>query len=150
MIKTVNSLFYHVAFAIGDDSRRITRDLREDLFAQIAWTVRSHGGSLIELGGISDHVHLLLRLGSEHSLADAVRVIKVDSARWINRSSNGGRRFSWQPGFAAFSVGEPQLGAIVDYLRRHERLHRSRSFSAELAALAGRGRWSQEEGAPFG
>jgi REP element-mobilizing transposase RayT len=150
MVGTVTNLIYHVVFGIHPGSRRITRDLREDLYQFIGNTVHSHGGSLIQIGGTTDHVHLLLQLRSEHSVSDTVLVVKSTAARWMEQRRNGHRRFAWQPGFGAFSVGESQLPAVSRWLRGQERHHHSLTFRDELIALLWQHRVALEGGLAVG
>lgn len=53
------------------------------------------------IGGMDDHIHLLLQIPPVLSLAKAVNVIKANSSRWMN---DLGRQFAWQQGYGAFSV----------------------------------------------
>jgi len=135
MVGTVSNLIYHVVFGIEDGSRRITRDLREDLFVFIANTVHGHGGALLEVAGTPDHVHLLVQLRTEHSVSGAVCLVKASTARWMDRRSNGHRPFRWRPGFGAFSVSESQLPAVTRWLRGQDRHHQSHSYRDELLIL---------------
>lgn len=135
MVGTVSNLIYHVVFGIDELGRRITRDLREDLYVFIGNTVHGHGGALLEVGGTTDHIHLLVQLRSEHSVGDAVRLVKSCSTRWMARRSNGNRPFAWQSGFGAFSLGEAQLPAVSRWLRGQERYHQTHTFRDELRAL---------------
>jgi REP element-mobilizing transposase RayT len=149
MIETVSNLICHVVFGIAEDSRRITRDLREDLYVFVGNITYGHGGVLIEIGGRPDHLHLLLQLRSEHSVSEAVHIIKTSTAQWMERHRNGHRRFAWQPGFAAFSIGESQLPAIAHWLRNHDQHHERHTFRDELVALLRQHRVTLEGGVPM-
>jgi REP element-mobilizing transposase RayT len=135
MIGSISNLVYHVVFGVQNQSRRITRDLKEELYAFIGNTVHSHGGAVLEIGGTPDHLHLLLQLRTEHAVCDSVWLIKSTSARWMDRRARDGRRFAWQPGFGAFTVGEAQLPAVRRWLRDQARHHRGHSFGDELMVL---------------
>ena len=135
MFGTVSNLICHVVFGIAGDSRRITREVREDLYLYVGNTIHGHGAALIEIGGRPDHIHLLLQLRSEHSVSGAVRLIKISSARWMERHRNGHHRSAWQPGFAAFSIGESQIPALSHWLRNHDRCGERQLFRDELVAL---------------
>ena len=89
---------------------------------------------LIAIGGMPDHVHLVARVPTNLSVADAVRTIKANSSKWINRREKG-MRFGWQRGYGAFSVSESQTPRVVQYVREQERHHRGRSFEQELESL---------------
>jgi REP element-mobilizing transposase RayT len=87
---------------------------------------------LLELGcptriinGMPDHLHLLFLQHPSRSMAEIVRRIKGNSSNWINQQRLCAARFSWQPGYAAFSVSESQVQRVFDYIR-HQRQHHGR------------------------
>jgi REP element-mobilizing transposase RayT len=149
MFGTVSNLICHVVFGIAEDSRRITRDVREDLYLYVGNTIHCHGAALIEIAGRPDHLHLLLQLRSEHSVSRAVLLIKTSSAQWMERHRDGHRPFSWRPGFAAFSIGESQIPALSHWLRNHDRCGDRQLFSDELVALLRQHRVTLGGGVPM-
>lgn len=64
--------------------------------------------------------------------------LKKDSSKWIKTNGTAFRHFHWQDGYAAFSIGESQVGAVTDYIRGQKERHKSMSFEDELVALAER------------
>jgi REP element-mobilizing transposase RayT len=91
------------------------------------------GWTAIAVGGIADHVHILLLLPPTMALSTAVQKIKANSSRWIHEQT--GRRFEWQEGYAAFSVSISQTNATVDYILRQKEHHQRREFGEELAKI---------------
>ena len=88
----------------------------------------------ITIGGMPDHVHLLTRVPTNLTVADAVRAVKANSSKWINeRVSN--MKFGWQRGYGAFSVSHSDMPRVIDYIRNQYRHHRVRSFKEELELL---------------
>jgi putative transposase len=61
----------------------------------------NHGFLVLANGGMADHIHLLIQLPPVLVLAEAVSVVKCNSARWMNEH---GMEFNWQQGYGAFSV----------------------------------------------
>ena len=68
------------------------------------------------LGGMPDHVHLLVSLGRESSLADFVRQVKSSSSRWIHDTIPELRGFAWQAGYAAFAVSYSHVETVKRYI----------------------------------
>jgi len=97
--------------------------------------VRELGGKLLAANGTADHVHLLMRLPPRLALADAVRVVKTNSSRWVHQSRALRRRFQWQAGYGAFSVSQSNVPEVVRYIRNQEQHHRRESFREELLAF---------------
>jgi hypothetical protein len=61
---------------------------------------------------MADHVHLLVRMPSTHSVADLARVIKTNSSRWLHEQWPQSKGFRWQTGHGAFSVSESGQDAV--------------------------------------
>jgi len=82
------------------------------------------------IGGVSDHVHLLIGLKATHRLADVVREVKSVSSRWVHEEIGRGH-FSWQEGYGAFTVSSTQVEAASDYIARQAEHHQKKSFQEE-------------------
>jgi REP element-mobilizing transposase RayT len=97
--------------------------------------VRGEGGTLLEISGISDHVHLVVRFKSEPSVATMIKIIKSKSSKWLNQQPKRPGRFEWQRGYAAFTVSASQLEKVRAYVRNQEQHHRRKTFQEELLGL---------------
>jgi len=84
------------------------------------------------IGGVEDHIHLLVEVPPMLAVAAAVRTIKSNSSKWVNELD---RRFAWQKGYAAFSVSASNIQAVERYIGRQEEHHRKISYEDELIAL---------------
>jgi hypothetical protein len=96
--------------------------------------IRELGGHPIEIGGVSDHAHLVFGLKATHRLADVVREIKSASSGWVHREV-GSSVFSWQEGYGGFTASERDLDGLLRYVRNQEEHHRQRTFEEEYRAL---------------
>ncbi len=103
---------------------------RDRLHAFLGGVVRQLDGIPEAVGGVGDHVHLLLGLGAMHRLADVIREVKSVSSRWVHEEI-GVKLFSWQEGYGAFTVGAPQCPAVRDYILNQEEHHRVKSYQEE-------------------
>jgi REP element-mobilizing transposase RayT len=81
------------------------------------------------IGGVEDHIHILLELPPTLAVSAAVRTIKSNSSKWVNEL---GRRFAWQKGYAAFSVSASNIAAVERYVRSQEQHHRKMTFEDEF------------------
>jgi len=88
---------------------------------------------LLQIGGVEDHVHILLRLSRTISLAQLVEKTKTSTSRWIKTKGPSG--FAWQAGYGAFSVGQGEADRVIRYIQGQEERHRTVSFQNELKAL---------------
>lgn len=88
----------------------------------------------LAVGGMEDHVHLLLSLPSPLSIANAMRGIKSGSSRWMHEAG-GAPGFEWQEGYGAFSIGWSQVEATLAYIAGQKEHHQKRDFQAEFVAF---------------
>lgn len=138
MPSTFSSLSYHLVFSTKLRRPLLTPEIRPRVYAYVGGLIRAEGGSLTQIGGVEDHVHLLLKLKPTHTVADFVRVLKANSSRWINEERLTEERFAWQEGYSIFSVSQSQFETVRQYLQRQEEHHAARSFSDELQQLCER------------
>ncbi len=90
---------------------------------------RELGATIIALGGVADHVHLLVRLPLTISVAQAVKDIKGSSGHLLARiAMERDTFFKWQGSYGAFSVSFRDLDMIVEYINHQEEHHAQRSL----------------------
>ncbi len=87
---------------------------------------------LLEIGGMSDHVHLLVKLSSVDKFSSFVRDIKASSSLWIHKNFPALRDFAWQEGYGSFTVSYSFLEDVQNYIRNQEQHHVSTSFDEEF------------------
>jgi REP element-mobilizing transposase RayT len=96
------------------------------------------GGKALAIGGMADHAHLLVLLPPTIAISDALRTLKANSSKWVRDSVTSvtpQHKFSWQSGYAAFSVSRSGIEEVVRYIENQEEHHRKFSLEAELLAL---------------
>jgi REP element-mobilizing transposase RayT len=103
------------------------------LHAYLAGTARQLDCECLRVGGVADHVHLAVRLATTKTAAKFVSEIKTGSSRWMKQS--GLSAFAWQRGYALFSVGPADAGALLRYIDGQGMHHRKRSFQDEMRAF---------------
>ncbi len=125
----------HIVFTTADRRPRIQEEMRDRLHSFLGGIARKNGMTAVAVGGVSDHVHVLLSLSRTTSVSKAVQLLKAGSSKWINENFPEGGRFSWQEGFGAFSIWVSQQAKTVSYIRRQEEHHRRISFAEEFRKL---------------
>lgn len=96
---------------------------------------RENGMHPIAIGGMSDHVHLLLSLPTTLSVAKAIQRIKGASSAWVNTTLPVAGQFAWQTGYGAFSVSVSQLPVVVTYIENQEEHHQVHRFKDEYVSM---------------
>ena len=113
MPSTYLSLHYHLVFGTKDRSPLIASAWRGRLHDYLGGTLRGLAGFPDTIGGIADHVHLLVGLQATHCLADVLRELKKASSIWVHEEI-GLRLFAWQEGYAAFTVSATSILGAAD------------------------------------
>ena len=134
MPSTHLSLHYHVVFSTKNRVPTIAEAWRGRLHAYLGCVVRNVEGVPEAIGGVADHVHLLIGLRATARLADVVRDVKAVSSRWVH-DETGVREFSWQEGYGAFTVSASQRDMVREYIAKQEEHHRQRTFQEEYVEL---------------
>ena len=145
MAHTYSELLSHVICSTKGRAASIDDELRPRLHSYIGGIIGELGGTAIGVGGTADHVHVLLRLPPSVSIADAMRVVKTNSSRWVHETSPNLRSFTWQTGHGAFSVSESNRQTVSDYIGNQEEHHRRTSFQEEYLAFLQRHRVDYDE-----
>lgn len=138
MASTFTNLLYHVVFSTKNRTPSIRAELREPLYEYMGGILRGEGGILLEIGGVSDHVHLLARMKTDVAVARIIQLVKGRSSKWVNAEKRLDHRFEWQEGYGAFSVSASHVERVRRYIRDQERHHRRTTFRDELIALLDR------------
>jgi len=134
MSSTHLSLHYHLVFGTKNHEGVIASDWRDRLHAFLGGVIRTLDGVPDAVGGVVDHVHLLVGLRATHTLSDVLREIKSVSSAWVHENV-GVRSFAWQEGYGAFTVSASQLENVRAYIQQQEEHHRTHSFRNEYLAL---------------
>ena len=87
----------------------------------------------VAIGGVSDHVHLLVGLRSTHRLDYFIRDVKSSSSEWVHVELE--KKFEWQTGYGAFSVSPNAMDQVKRYVLNQEEHHRRKTFQEEYLEL---------------
>jgi putative transposase len=131
------SLAYLLVHLVFSTKNRVaflqSQQLRSEAHAYLTATLRGLNCEPVQVGGVSDHVHLLFGLSRTVSVADVVKQVKTSSTKMVREKRH--HAFSWQTGYGAFSVSESNKSAVIDYIINQEMHHRKMTFQEEIRAL---------------
>lgn len=133
MPHTYSNILVHIVFSTKNRFPFISPELRPRLYAYLGGVIRKAGGSLIEVGGMPDHMHLLVKLTPTTVIADVMRDVKVRTTYWAR--GIGVSNFEWQDGYGVFSLGQPQADRVRRYIRNQEKRHKAIDFETEYRRM---------------
>jgi REP element-mobilizing transposase RayT len=130
MPDTYSHIRYHFIFATKNRAPLINADIRDELYSYLSAILSRQHATPIAMGGMPDHVHLLVGLRTVHVLPDLMRELKANSSKWMK--GRQGERFAWQVGYGAFSVSASVTATVRNYILKQEEHHSRFSFQEEL------------------
>lgn len=118
-----NVVFVHLIWATWDRLPLLSGAVERDAYRALEAKCVELGAQVLALGGVGDHVHLLVRLPATLAVADLVKHLKGSSAHLIAQHLHPDQFFKWQGGYAAFSVSIGHLNRVVRYIARQHEHH---------------------------
>jgi len=135
MSHSYSSSLFHCVFSTKERRQIIRQELQQALWPYIGGIARQNKLKALAVGGVTDHLHILLSLPSSMDIATAMQRIKGASSKWIHDTFPEYQHFSWQEGYGAFSVGVSQVEATVAYIHSQAEHHRTKTFQEEFLAI---------------
>src|ERR1700733_11150142 len=135
MANTFSCLNVHCVFSTKDRVKDLNPEVQGRLWPYMGGIAKQNGVIPKCIGGVSDHVHLLVALPARMAAAKAIQLIKAGSSAWIHQTFPELQNFSWQQGYGAFSVGISQVQETVRYIEQQLEHHRTRTFQEEYTAF---------------
>jgi REP element-mobilizing transposase RayT len=135
MAHSYTSSLYHCIFSTKGRRRFIDEELQARLWPFMGGIARKNRMKAMTIGGIADHVHILLSIPSTLSIAKAVQLIKGGASAWVHEIFPRHRAFAWQEGYGAFSLGISQVDRTIAYIESQREHHRRKSFQEEFLAF---------------
>jgi len=94
----------HCVWATSERRPLIKPDLQQRLWPYFGGIARENKMKALIVGGVEDHVHVMLSIPSTLSVAKAVQLLKGNSSKWIHDTFKEHWSFEWQEGYGAFSA----------------------------------------------
>jgi len=135
MANTFTQIYVHIVFAVKGRQNLIQKNWKDELHKYICGIVNGKEQKVYAIGGMADHIHLLVSIKPTISISDLVRDMKANSSKWINEKQYVVGKFQWQEGFGAFSYGQSQLDIVITYINNQEQHHEQKTFKDEYMEL---------------
>jgi putative transposase len=126
------SALFHCVFSTKERRPLLSPDLSLRLWPYIGGIARENKLRALAVGGVPDHIHILLSVPATIAISKAIQLIKGGSSKWIHDTFPEQGRFAWQEGYGAFSIGISQVGTTIAYIGAQPRHHRTKTFQEEF------------------
>ncbi len=124
-----SKLIYHLVWSTKNREPFIKKEFRKQLYAFIGDQAKRRNWHLLAIGGISDHLHLLIQKDPKFAIWEVVCKIKSNSSRFMRK--NFSENFAWQEGYSVFTIDRFSVARIKKYILKQEEHHKQKEFSFE-------------------
>ena len=135
MADPYTQIYIHYVMATYARVPLLFEEKQDRFYDYIAGTIRGLGCFVHCIGGVEDHIHILIGLNPAKSIAEVAQKIKANSSRFINQQNWFPEKFRWQDGYAAFSVSTSKREQVRTYIKNQKEHHKKISFMDEYFSL---------------
>ena len=135
MAQSLAKMILHIVFSTKDRLPFVHPDIEQDLYSYICGISNNLQCPVFKIGGMPDHLHLCCLLSRTITVRDLMEKIKANSSAWIKTKGVQYRKFAWQHGYGAFSIGQSQLLTLERYIDNQKEHHRKKGYQEELRGL---------------
>ena len=125
------NLFYHIVFHTKHNAMVITEEHENLLYAYIHGYCKHTGVRLLRIGGMPDHIHMLVAIPPQIAVSTFVKQVKVASSKMLCENSQFKGFDGWQSGYGAFTYSQKDVEMIVNYIKKQKEHHKHISFRDE-------------------
>ena len=136
MSKTVS--LHHIVINTKNRHMTINAEHAEDMYRFITSIVKRNECFLCRIGGIENHIHMLIDLAPTVTLSHLLWDIKRSSSDWAKKSGLFHEFVGWGKEYGAFSVSSSHRDAVIQYIIGQREHHKRVDFDNEYKRLAER------------
>ena len=122
MANTYTSLHYHLVFSTKNRERWIMPEIEQRIWAYLGGIAKENKFHPIQIGGVEDHIHVLLGAPASAAPSKIAQMIKGGSSAWIHETFPHLQGFAWQDGYGAFTVSKSSVEDVANYIRNHRQV----------------------------
>ena len=123
--------YVHIVFSTKYRQPLIHPPIEEELHRYLGGICNNLEYHPIQVGGFTDHIHILCTLSKKLALVKLVEEVKSHSSRWMKSKGEALKSFYWQDGYGAFSVNPTQVDIVKAYIENQHAHHKQKSFQDE-------------------
>jgi REP element-mobilizing transposase RayT len=135
MSQSFVQIFVHIVFHTKNNVNLISEEIENELFSYLGGILKNIKSIPIQIGGTTDHIHMLCTLPKTMAPADLAEEVKKSSSKWIKTKGVKYKNFYWQDGYSGFSVSNSGIDALTKYILNQKKHHETVSFIDEYKAL---------------
>lgn len=135
MSQSFVQIYVHIVFHTKNNKQLIRPEIEVELYSYFGGILKNYKSNPLQIGGTSDHIHILCTLPKTMAPADLVEEIKKSSSKWIKTKGSHYNNFYWQDGYGGFSVSNSGIETVRKYILNQKKHHEKVSFIDEYKNL---------------
>jgi REP-associated tyrosine transposase len=135
MANTYTALHYHFVFSTKNRQPWISQEIEERIWDYLGGIARANGMKPVKIGGIEDHIHMLVGAPPTIAPSKIAQLVKGGSSAWIHDTFAELVDFEWQDGYGAFTVSKSAVPEVIGYIANQREHHRTMTFRDEYRLL---------------
>lgn len=124
-------MWVHLVWATKRREPVLDKAIRVRIFAHIRENALNKNIHIDFINGWVDHIHILVSLDADQTIANILQLIKGESSYWINKNKLLPQKFEWQDDYFAVSVSESGINSVREYIKNQEKHHARKTFQQE-------------------
>jgi putative transposase len=125
----------HFIWSTKNRVPQISPTLKPLLLQHITANAKEKGIYIDTINCVKDHIHLLVSLSTDQTIAKVAMLLKGESAYWVNKQNIVADKFEWQEEYMAFSVSQSGIESVRKYIANQEEHHKTKTFKEEYDAF---------------
>ena len=113
----------HFVWATWDRLPLITEEIEQEVYRCLEQACREEKCEVLAVGGMPDHVHVLLLSHNTATAAGLMNHLKGGSSRFVSEQLLPGGWFAWQANYGCFSVSRSHRKRVIDYIQNQKQQH---------------------------
>jgi REP element-mobilizing transposase RayT len=134
-MSTYTQILYQIVFSTKNREHTLVRDKQKELYQYIWGILKNKKCHLYQIGGITDHIHILTHLHPSIALSSIIKDIKLSSNEYIKKQNLFADFNGWQEGYGAFTYSVKDKNNLVNYIKNQEEHHKNKTFKEEFIEL---------------
>ncbi len=124
-------IWVHTVWGTLNREPVLEKENRYQLFEHIRENAKTKDIYVDFINGYTDHVHTLISLNAEQSIAKVMHLIKGEASFWANKNGLFKHKLNWADEYYAVSVSQSMTDKVREYIKNQEEHHKKKTFAEE-------------------
>ncbi|MCM1093720.1 MAG: IS200/IS605 family transposase [Lachnospiraceae bacterium] len=129
------SAYYHIVFCTKERRMVLPLEYLDDIYRFINNELSTAKCPLLRIGGIQNHVHLLIDLHPSVALSTLMQNIKSHTGGWLRKDARFPLFDGWAREYYAASISATHKEPVIEYIKNQRQHHLGTSFDDELTKM---------------